>query len=52
METVDAFHTNIKLVDEAFMDLKTYQLSHPHLREIPRFGTDTFATVLKWAKNW
>lgn len=49
---VDAFCAAIMRVHEALIDAKSYALTHPRLKEIPRLTAENMPAVMRWADNW
>jgi hypothetical protein len=52
MEGVEKLDALAQRLRETFEDLRSYPLTHPHLRELPRMTPDNINNVLKWSENW
>ena len=52
MDGIEALDALLMRAHEALEDLKTYFLTHPHMREVPRMSRDNIENVFKWSENW
>ena len=52
MEGVELLDALAMRLRETFEDLRTYPLTHPHLRELPQMTPDNIHNVFKWSENW